>query len=171
MEVSPSGCFRTKDFSRLATARLAKCICPDCKMCLSKSQNVFVQITKCICPNHKMYLYKLQNVFVQITKCICPNCKMYLSKCQVQFMCHALPSAIQVIKPHMSHMADRIYIYKESQIYVLQNQRNPHHHKTAFVAWPLAAMSFVTQTRHKKCPWTVEDLLLRWKSLYLHVTV
>ena len=61
-------------------------------------------------------------------------------------MCHALPSAIQVIKPHMSHMADRIYIYKESQIYVLQNQRNPHHHKTAFVAWPLAAMSFASCT-------------------------
>ena len=42
-------------------------------------QNVFVQIAKCICPNFKMYLSKLQIVFVQIAKCICPNCKMYLS--------------------------------------------------------------------------------------------
>ena len=43
-------------------------------------QNVFVQIAKCICPNYKMYLSKLQNVFVQIAKYICPNYKMYLSK-------------------------------------------------------------------------------------------
>ena len=60
--------------------QIAKCICPNLKMYLSKLQNVFVQIIKCICPNFKMYLSKLQNVFVQIAKCICPNCKMYLSQ-------------------------------------------------------------------------------------------
>ena len=49
-------------------------ICPNCKMYLSKLQNVFVQIAKCICPNCKMYLPKLLTVFVQIAKCICLNC-------------------------------------------------------------------------------------------------
>ena len=33
-------------------------------------QNVFFWIIKCICPNCKMYLSKLPNVLVQITKCI-----------------------------------------------------------------------------------------------------
>ena len=31
-------------------------------------------LAKCICPNFKMYLSKLQNVFVQFTKCSCPSC-------------------------------------------------------------------------------------------------
>ena len=33
------------------------------------------QIAKCICPNCKIYLSKILNVFVQIAKCICPNCR------------------------------------------------------------------------------------------------
>ena len=41
-------------------------------------QNVFVHITKCICPNCKMYLSKLQNVFVQIAKLICPMYNVHL---------------------------------------------------------------------------------------------
>ena len=57
----------------------------------------------------QMYLSRLQNVFVQISECICPK---------IQFMCHALPSATQVIKPHMSHMADRIYIYIKNRRYM-----------------------------------------------------
>ena len=41
-----------------------------------------LQIVKCICQNCKMYLSKLQNIFVvQIAKCISPNWKMYLSAC------------------------------------------------------------------------------------------
>ena len=48
-------------------------ICPNCKMYLSKLQNVFVQIAKCICQNCKMYLSKLQNVLVQLAKCMCPE--------------------------------------------------------------------------------------------------
>ena len=52
----------------------------NCKMYLSKLQNVFVQIAKCFCPNFKMYLSKLQNVHiqmqnicVQMAKCVCPK--------------------------------------------------------------------------------------------------
>ena len=44
---------------------------------------IFVQIAKCICPNCKMYLSKLQNVFVKIAKCIGPTCKMYVSRALV----------------------------------------------------------------------------------------
>ena len=65
--------------------QMAKCICPNCNMYLSKLQNVFVQIGKCICPNCKMYLSKLQNVFVQIAKYICLNGTMYLSKYKMYF--------------------------------------------------------------------------------------
>ena len=32
------------------------------------------EFAKCICPNCKMYLSKLQNVFVKIAKWICMNC-------------------------------------------------------------------------------------------------
>ena len=41
---------------------------PFCWMYLS---NVFVRIAKCICPNCKMYLSKFPNVFVKIARCIC----------------------------------------------------------------------------------------------------
>ena len=136
--------------------QIAKCICTNCKMYLYNCAKYICLNCKMYfdswswqvhaCSSHRMYLYKLQNVFVQITKCICANCKIYLSKCQVQFMCHALPPATQVMKPHMSHMADRI-----REIHLKKNQRNmcykitevliSHHHKTAFVAWPLSGMS------------------------------
>ena len=36
-------------------------------------------ISKCICPNCKIYLSKFKHVFVQISECICPNSNMYLS--------------------------------------------------------------------------------------------
>ena len=76
-------------FSPLPPTRffpVAKYICSNCKIYLSKLQNVFVQIAKCICPKCKMYLSKLQNVFVQIAKCICPNWKKVLSKLQNVFV-------------------------------------------------------------------------------------
>ena len=44
-----------------------------------KQQLVLVQIAKCICSNCKMNLSKLQNEFVQISKCISLVFKMYLS--------------------------------------------------------------------------------------------
>ena len=80
---------------------IAKCICSNCKMYLSKLQNVFVQITKCICPYNilflskfhnefvqikKIFVSKFENIFVKITKYICPNCKIYLSKLQNIFV-------------------------------------------------------------------------------------
>ena len=71
---------RTDNIQKISRRRRRECICwiskcifVDYKMCLSKLQNIFVQIAKCICPNCKMYLSKLQNVFVQIEKCICPS--------------------------------------------------------------------------------------------------
>ena len=38
------------------------------------------RFTKWIFPNCKMYMSRLQNVFVLTAKCICLDCKMYLSK-------------------------------------------------------------------------------------------
>ena len=37
-------------------------------------------IAKCICPNFQIYLSKLPNEFVEIVNSICPNRKQYLSK-------------------------------------------------------------------------------------------
>ena len=45
--------------------------------------NLFVKIAKWICPNCKIYLSKLLNVFVQIAKCICLNMQnMFESNCK-----------------------------------------------------------------------------------------
>ena len=49
----------------------AICICPNCKMYLSKFLNVFVQTVKCICQNSQINLSKLSKVFVQIVISIC----------------------------------------------------------------------------------------------------
>ena len=89
---------------------MVKCVCPYCKMYLSKLLNVFVKIAKCICQSWfgkegtldgggwqsakaiidlislKMYLSKWSNVFVHIARCICLNCWMYLSKLQNVFV-------------------------------------------------------------------------------------
>ena len=67
-------------FTFYVFVQIVKCICSNCKMYLSKLQNIFLQIAKYICQNCKIYLSKLHNVFVQIAKCICPNYQMYFSK-------------------------------------------------------------------------------------------
>ena len=93
---------------------IAKCICINCKMYLSKVQHVFVQIVKVILcwflgggdqgeaagvrpvavqppPRHP----HTQSHHHQISwccsnsKCICPNCKMYFSKLQDTNCCSA----------------------------------------------------------------------------------
>ena len=43
-------------------------------------QNVVVLIAKYICPNCKMYLSKLKNMFLQIAKCICLNFQWFLPR-------------------------------------------------------------------------------------------
>ena len=72
----------------------------NCKIYLSKLQNVFALISKylyklsnefapiakCICQSQKMYLSKLDNLLFQITKYICSNNKVYLSKLQNVFL-------------------------------------------------------------------------------------
>ena len=59
-----------------------KYICPNNKINLFKLQNICVHSAKHICPNSKMYLLKLHNIFVQIAKLICLDYKIYLSKSQ-----------------------------------------------------------------------------------------
>ena len=61
--------------------QIVKNICPNGFYCFSifggwgdcNKASIFVRIAKYLCPNWKMYLSKLLNVFVQIVKNICPN--------------------------------------------------------------------------------------------------
>ena len=82
--------------------QIAKLICLNCNIYLSKLKYVFVQIKKCICPNWQIYLPKLQHVFVDIAKCICPNYKMYLSKLESECV-----QIVQCICPNL-----QIYLSK-----------------------------------------------------------
>ena len=75
--------------------QIAKYICPNSKIYLSKILNVSVQIKNIVaknmnpvqqCQHCKIHLSKLPNLFVKIALYICPNCLMYLSKLQNVFV-------------------------------------------------------------------------------------
>ena len=64
---------------------IAKCICPACKVYLSKLPNIFVKILRLTTVHTGVKLFfcsgqsKLPNIFVQIAKFICPNQKAHFT--------------------------------------------------------------------------------------------
>ena len=74
---SPSRVFGLPSLPRCTST---ECICLNCKMYLSKLENVFVQIVKCIYPSPCRVFGLPSLPRCTSTECICLNCKMYLSK-------------------------------------------------------------------------------------------
>ena len=62
--------------------QFSKYICPNCKIYLSKLQNIFGQIAKCTSPKFEVQVRGLPAYRPQFSKYIGPNCKMYLDKLQ-----------------------------------------------------------------------------------------
>ena len=73
---------------------VARGICTNCKMCLSKLQNVFVHIAKCICLNCKMYLSKLQD-------CICEDGELVSSATSLALAVRCTIYAMGTIHQHL----------------------------------------------------------------------
>ena len=64
-------------------AEFLNCICPICKLYLSKLQITCLIFLVFVLT---LNLILLQIVPVQIDKCVCPNCKIYLYKSQIVFV-------------------------------------------------------------------------------------